>query len=339
MRDTRGKFVCHELSIINYQLSITLNYDLIMQTTSHLLMIRPVKFMFNAETAVNNAFQVADMNEDVQKKASDEFDQFVSTLKKNALDVMVIHDTPEPHTPDSIFPNNWISFHHNGTLCLYPMFAENRRLERNPEIVQIISQKFKIHKLIDFSYYENDNLFLEGTGSMVLDREHKIAYACTSARTDSKVFKDFGKTMGYKCIEFSAVDENGRPIYHTNVMMCVGEKFVVINLNSIHDREEKENVIEAIEDSKQELIKINHEQMNHFAGNMLQVKNALGEKLLVMSTQAYESLEEDQIKKLSKYNRIIHAKLNTIEAIGGGSARCMLAEIHLPEKKNVISRS
>ena len=300
-----------------------------MQTTSHLLMIRPVNFMFNAETAVNNAFQVADINEDVQKKASDEFDDFVKTLTKNYIDVTVIDDAPEPHTPDSIFPNNWISFHHNGTVCLYPMFAQNRRLERNPQIIKTISEKFKIHKLVDFSYYENENLFLEGTGSMVLDRDQRIAYACLSPRTDVKVLKDFSKTMGYKYVAFNAVDGYGRSIYHTNVMMCVAEKYVVINLNSIHDTEERESVNEAIKDSKKELIKINGDQMNHFAGNMLQVKNSLGEKLLVMSTQAYESLEDDQIKKLSKYNKIIHSKLNTIETNGGGSARCMLAEIHL----------
>jgi hypothetical protein len=304
-----------------------------MQITSHLLMIRPVNFTFNAETAVNNAFQAASENGNVQQQALQEFDELVNVLRNNGVDVTVIDDTPEPFTPDSIFPNNWISFHHNGTVCLYPMFAENRRLERNPQIIQTLTQKFKIHKSIDFSFYENEKHFLEGTGSMVLDRDDRIAYACLSPRTDEKVLKDFGKTMGYKCIIFNAVDGNDNAIYHTNVMMCVAEKYVVINLNSIHSKEEREKVMETIKDSRKDLIKISDEQMQHFAGNMLQIKNISGEKFLVMSTQAYESLEPDQIKKLSRYNKIIHSKLNTIESNGGGSARCMIAEIHLPEKE------
>jgi hypothetical protein len=304
-----------------------------MQITSHLLMIRPVNFTFNAETAVNNAFQAARENGNVQQQALQEFDELVNVLKNNGVDVTVIDDTPEPFTPDSIFPNNWISFHHNGTICLYPMFAENRRLERNSQIIQTLRQKFKIHKSIDFSFYENEKHFLEGTGSMVLDRDDRIAYACLSPRTDEKVLKDFGKTMGYKCVAFNAVDGNDNAIYHTNVMMCVAEQYVVININTIHSKEEREKVIETIKDSRKDLVKISDEQMQHFAGNMLQIKNISGEKLLVMSTQAYESLEPDQIKKLSRYNKIIHSKLNTIESNGGGSARCMIAEIHLPEKE------
>jgi hypothetical protein len=304
-----------------------------MQITSHLLMIRPVNFTFNAETAVNNAFQAASENGNVQQQALQEFDELVNVLKNNGVDVIVIDDTPEPFTPDSIFPNNWISFHHNGTVCLYPMFAENRRLERDPKIIKTLTQKFKIHKSIDFSFYENEKHFLEGTGSMVLDRDDRIAYACLSPRTDEKVLKDFGKTMGYKCVSFNAVDGNNDAIYHTNVMMCVGEKYVVINLNSIHSKQEREKVTETIKDSRKDMITISDDQMQHFAGNMLQIKNISGEKLLVMSTQAYESLEPDQIKKLSRYNKIIHSKLNTIESNGGGSARCMIAEIHLPEKE------
>ncbi|HEX4373482.1 MAG TPA: arginine deiminase-related protein [Puia sp.] len=304
-----------------------------MQITSHLLMIRPVNFAFNAETAVNNAFQAASENENVQQQALQEFDELVNVLKNNGVDVTVIDDTPEPFTPDSIFPNNWISFHHNGTVCLYPMFAENRRRERDPQIIKTLTQKFKVHKSIDFSFYENEKHFLEGTGSMVLDRDDRIAYACLSPRTDEKVLKDFGKTMGYKCVAFSAVDGNNEPIYHTNVMMCVAEKYVVINLNTIHNKDEREKVIVTIKDSRKDLVKISDEQMQCFAGNMLQIKNVSGEKLLVMSTQAFESLEPDQVKKLLRYNKIIHSKLNTIESNGGGSARCMIAEIHLPEKE------
>jgi hypothetical protein len=303
-----------------------------MQTTPHLLMIRPVNFAFNAETAVNNAFQVAGQPSDVHLSALQEFDDFVQVLQQNSVDVTVFNDSPEPFTPDSIFPNNWISFHQNGTICLYPMFAENRRRERNPEIVESIIKKFKVTKLVDFSYYETEHRFLEGTGSMVLDREKRIAYACLSPRTDEKVLKDFGKTMGYHSVAFSAVDENGQPIYHTNVMMCVAEKYVVIQLNAIHDKTERDLVADTIKDSGKDLIRISGDQMNHFAGNMLQISNKQEEKLLVMSTRAFESLEEDQKKKLARFNKIIHSKLNTIESNGGGSARCMMAEIHLPLK-------
>jgi hypothetical protein len=307
-----------------------------MQTTSHLLMIRPVNFTFNPETAVNNAFQVTGRDSNAQENAAKEFDDFVNVLASNGVDVTVINDTPEPYTPDSIFPNNWISFHSNGTVCLYPMFASNRRLERKKHVIDLIASKFRITKLIDFSYYENDNHFLEGTGSVVLDREERIAYACISPRTDRKVLQDFCKTMGYKGMVFSAVDESKKQIYHTNVMMCVAERFVLVCLDALNVRDEKDELMDAIKESGKKIIEITLEQMNHFAGNMLQVQNGDAEKLLVMSTQAYESLTEGQIKKLSQYNRIIHSKLNTIEANGGGSARCMMAEIYLHEKKETV---
>src|SRR5450432_3080553 len=257
-----------------------------MQTTSHLLMIRPVNFTFNAETAVNNAFQVAEKEGNAQENAEKEFDDFVNVLRTNGVDVTVVNDTPQPYTPDSIFPNNWVSFHSNGTVCLYPMFAANRRLERKQGVLNIISSKFKISKLIDFSYYESENHFLEGTGSMVLDREDRIAYACISPRTNKKVLQDFCKTMGYKGIAFHAVDESKQQIYHTNVMMCVAEQYVLICLDSVNIRDEKEELEKVIKQSGKKLIEITIEQMNHFAGNMLQVHNNNAEKLLVMSTQA-----------------------------------------------------
>ena len=303
-----------------------------MQTTSHLLMIRPVNFTFNSETAVNNAFQVAGRDGNAQENAAKEFDDFVNVLTTNGVDVTVVNDTPEPYTPDSIFPNNWISFHSNGTVCLFPMYASNRRQERKQHVIETISSKFKISKLIDFSYYENEDHFLEGTGSVVLDREERLAYACISPRTNKKVLQDFCKTMGYKGIVFNAVDENKNPIYHTNVMMCVAERYVIVCLDALNVRDEKEELIDVIKDSGKKIIEITLEQMNHFAGNMLQVKNNVGEKLLVMSTQAYESLSEGQLKKISQYNKIIHSKLKTIEINGGGSARCMMAEVFLPEK-------
>jgi len=296
-------------------------------------MIRPVNFTFNTETAGNNAFQVAGNDTGAQEKALREFDDFVQVLRDHDIDVTVIDDTPQPYTPDSIFPNNWISFHNDGTVCLYPMYAPNRRLERKPSVIEMVSDKFKLRNKIDFTYYEQKDLFLEGTGSMVLDRENKIAYACLSPRTDIKVLKVFCDHMGYKQIVFDAVDNHGNAIYHTNVMMCVADKYVVICLESIQRKKEKEEVMAAIKSSGKEIIEINLDQMNHFAGNMLQLNNSKDEKLLVMSTQAYESLTPKQIKKLSSYNEIVHSSLTAIETNGGGSARCMIAEVHLPVKE------
>jgi len=301
-----------------------------MQTTSHILMIRPLNFAFNAETATNNAFQVKNAEANVHVKALKEFDEFVALLRTSGVDVTVVDDTPEPNTPDSIFPNNWISFHGDGTVLLYPMYAPSRRAERKEHVLEVVDQHFLIRKKIDLSYNERDNLFLEGTGSMVLDRENRLAFACLSARTDKKVLDEFCDKMNYTAVMFRSVDQNGRPIYHTNVMMCIADKFVVICLDSIPDNKEKEEVVAAIQKTGKEMIRIDYQQLNHFAGNMLQVENGKHEKLLVMSTQAFRSLTNEQVQELSSYNRIIHAPLNTIEVNGGGSARCMMAEIHLP---------
>lgn len=303
-----------------------------MQTTSHILMIRPSAFTYNAQTAVNNAFQAESKDNDIQQKAANEFDDFVSILQQNGVDVIVTQDTPEPHTPDSIFPNNWVSFHEDGTLLLYPMYAKNRRAERKPHVLDIISQQFDIRKKIDLSTYEQKNLFLEGTGSMVLDRDKRIAYACLSPRTNANVLEDFCTKMNYKAVVFDATDENNKPIYHTNVMMCVADRYVVICLDSIRDPYQKERVETTIKESGKAIIPISLSQMNHFAGNMLQIENKKGEKLLVMSTQAYESLTPEQLKLLQFFNKIIHSSLTTIETNGGGSARCMMAEVHLPQK-------
>ena len=301
-----------------------------MQTTSHILMIQPVNFGYNAETAVNNAFQVAGNDAGAQEKAAEEFQQFVTVLRKNGVDVTVVKDTPEPYTPDSIFPNNWVSFHSDGTVMLYPMYAMNRRLERKQHVLDTIKNKFNITRQVDLSGYESENIFLEGTGSMVLDRDNKIAYACLSPRTEKKVLDDFCTKAGYKPIAFISVDENGKEIYHTNVMMCVADKYVVICLGSIRDKKEKQLVTDTINKSGKSIIDISYHQMNHFAGNMLQVENNEGEKLLVMSSQAYQSLTKEQVSELEKYNKIVHSSLTTIETNGGGSARCMMAEIHLP---------
>lgn len=300
------------------------------QTTSHLLMIRPVNFGFNAETAVNNAFQVAGNDTGAQEKALQEFDAFVHLLQQNGIDVSVVEDTPEPHTPDSIFPNNWVSFHDDGTVILYPMYAPNRRQERKPGVLATVAQKFSIKNTVDLSGHENENTFLEGTGSMVLDRENKITYACLSPRTDYFVLTEFCEKMGYTQESFDAIDQKGQPIYHTNVMMCVADNYVVICLEAIAADHEKEQVSAAIKKSGKAIIPISYEQMNYFAGNMLQVSNNNNEKLLVMSSQAYASLTKEQLAQLNGYNRIIHSSLTTIETNGGGSARCMMAEIHLP---------
>jgi hypothetical protein len=299
-----------------------------MQTTSHILMIRPVNFTFNPETAVNNAFQ-SEATANPQTQALTEFDQLVQLLRDNDVDVTVIDDTPEPFTPDSIFPNNWISFHDQGLICLYPMYAVNRRLERKPAVLQQLSQRFRMDRTIDFSSYEQEERYLEGTGSMVLDRDYKIAYACLSPRTDKTVLLDFCARTGYTPEIFTAVDSNGQAIYHTNVMMCVADRYVVACLDSLPNPGERGHFIHTVRSSRKTLIPITLPQMNRFAGNMLQIHNRTGEPLLVMSSQAYDSLTPDQIGLLTGFNRILHSPLNHIETNGGGSARCMMAEIHL----------
>ncbi|RFM26483.1 citrulline utilization hydrolase CtlX [Deminuibacter soli] len=298
-----------------------------MQTTQHILMIRPVQFTYNAQTAVNNAFQVEGAQADAQQKALGEFDRMVTLLRDNGVQVTVIDDTPEPHTPDSLFPNNWLSFHPGGTMVLYPMFAPNRRLERSEAIINRMKQEQGIANVIDLSGFEKEQRFLEGTGSMVLDRDQGIAYACLSPRTDKKVLQEFAKKLKYEPVIFHATDKNNKPIYHTNVMMCVADHYVVICLESIRDVAERSDVIATINGTEKEAVLITLDQMNHFAGNMLQVLGKDGEPLLVMSTQAYQSLTEDQLKTLENYNRIIHSDLHTIETNGGGSARCMMAEV------------
>ncbi|WP_316829717.1 citrulline utilization hydrolase CtlX [Pedobacter aquatilis] len=303
-----------------------------MQTTNHILMIRPVDFKFNEQTAENNKFQVASSQTDVQAHALQEFDGFVALLRKNDVDVTVVDDTLQPETPDSIFPNNWVSFHEDGSVYLYPMSSENRRLERRREILDGLEANFEISHISDLSFYEHQEAYLEGTGSMVLDRVNKIAYACLSIRTDVAALNNFCQLAEYKSVIFNSVDGSGFPIYHTNVMMCIGDKFAVICLDSIPNVHEKIFVSQVLQSTGKEIIEISLEQMNRFAGNMLQVANNKGESLLVMSEQAYLSLNHEQIARLEKYSRIIYAPIYTIEKNGGGSARCMLAEIHLPQK-------
>ncbi len=302
------------------------------QTTHHLLMIRPVDFKFNEQTAANNKFQVASTESDTQTQALNEFDGFVEMLRKNGVGVTVVDDTLQPETPDSIFPNNWVSFHDDGSIYLYPMFSENRRLERRKDILEGLKDKFEVNHISDLSFYEMQYAFLEGTGSMVLDRVNKIAYACLSVRTDQEVLDNFCMLTGYTPVSFQAVDSTNFPIYHTNVMMCIGDRFAVICLDSIRNEEERLAVLLRLTNSGKTIIEITLDQMNHFAGNMLQVSNSDGENLLVMSEQAFRSLNEEQLTTLEQFSRIVYAPIYAIERNGGGSARCMLAEIHLPEK-------
>lgn len=303
-----------------------------MQTTSHILMIRPARFNFNAETAVNNSFQNYSNDASIPEKALAEFDSFVKVLREHAIDVTVVQDVESPYTPDSIFPNNWISFHADGIVCLYPMFAENRRLERKPSVLDLLSEKFEIDNILDFTGQEERGLFLEGTGSMVLDRDNQLAYACLSVRTDENVLQQFCDEMGFQPVVFSALDADEFPIYHTNVMMCIADQYAVICLESIPDLAERTFIVDQILATDKKIIPISIDQMNRFAGNMLQVENGEGQKYLVMSTQAFKSLTEEQIEQITAFNEIIHSDLSVIEANGGGSARCMMAEIFLPVK-------
>ncbi|MDN5627666.1 MAG: arginine deiminase-related protein [Weeksellaceae bacterium] len=302
-----------------------------MQTTDTVLMIEPVAFGYNEQTAVNNYFQVQQEG-NVQEKALREFNSFVEKLRSKGITVITIKDTISPKTPDSIFPNNWVSFHRDGKVVLYPMFAENRRLERRQDILEQIKSQFKVEEIIDFSASERDNRFLEGTGSMIFDHDNKIAYGSVSLRLDEDLFRKFCAEFGFRPMVFHSYQTAGEerlPIYHTNVMMCVADKFVVICLDCIDDELEREKVIETIKNSGKELIEISEEQMQNFAGNMLQVHNNVGEKFLIMSQSAYRSLKPEQVAAIEKYCEIIYSDLETIETSGGGSARCMLAEVFL----------
>ncbi|WP_222931552.1 citrulline utilization hydrolase CtlX [Xanthovirga aplysinae] len=309
------------------------------QITSTIMMIRPVSFRYNEQTAVNNYYQKVLDNmspQEANAKAQQEFDTFVSKLRGVGVQVVVVNDTKEPDTPDSIFPNNWVSFHADGRVALYPMYAENRRLERRKDILQNLKEKgYELHEVIDFSGYEAEDIFLEGTGSLILDRENKIAYAALSLRTDAKILDEFCEKFEYKAVTFTAnqtVEGKRLPIYHTNVMMCVADQFAILCADSIDDDEERRKVIDTLESSNKKVIFISEEQKHQFAGNMLQVANENGEKFLVMSGAAYKSLTPDQIKEIESFCPILHSSLDTIEACGGGSARCMMAEVFLPKK-------
>lgn len=309
-----------------------------MQVTNTILMIRPVGFRMNEQTAVNNYFQekLKLTAQTINEKAQEEFDGFVKVLKLSGVDVIVIDDTKEPDTPDSIFPNNWISFHADGTVGIYPMFAENRRKERRDDILDILEEQgFTIKQIIDYTAAEREGVFLEGTGSILMDRVHKKAYCVLSGRADEELFIEFCEDFDYFPVIFNAyqtVDNQRMPIYHTNVMICMAENFAVICLDSIDDKKERKNVVDHLKTTNKEIISITEGQMHHFAGNMLQVFGNDNKRFIVMSSQAYRSLNTSQIKSIEKHCEIIHSPLDTIETCGGGSARCMMAEVFLPRK-------
>jgi hypothetical protein len=311
------------------------------QITSNILMIRPINFNFNEETAANNYYQKVIENltpEKAQEQALREFDAFVLKLRTHGINIIVIEDTPEPYTPDSVFPNNWISFHEDGLVGLYPMFAPSRRGERRPDILNQLALNFEVFDIIDFTEFEANSQYLEGTGSMVLDRANKIVYAALSDRTHATVLEEFCEKFDYTLISFIAnqtVEGHRVPIYHTNVMMCVAEEFAIICAESLDNEVEKERVFDSLIKTGKEIIEISEEQVNRFAGNMLQVRDKEGNKYLIMSTSAYQSLEIDQIKKIENHCPIIHSSLDMIEACGGGSARCMMAEVFLQPKQTI----
>ncbi|MBD3864425.1 citrulline utilization hydrolase CtlX [Olleya marilimosa] len=307
------------------------------QTTNTILMIRPVNFRMNEQTAVNNYFQEdLDLkNAEINKKAQDEFDAYVDKLRAVGVNVIVIEDKASLDTPDSIFPNNWVSFHENGDIALYPMFAENRRRERREDVFLRLEQEgFKINNIIDYTSAEDEGLFLEGTGSLLLDRVNEIAYCALSPRADEDLFIEFCEDFEYTPVVFTAnqtVDGKRLPIYHTNVMMCLAETFAVICLDTIDDKKERKNVVSNLEKNNKKVIKITEAQMHQFAGNMLQVKGKDDKLYLVMSQAAHDSLTPTQIQLIEAHCPILSSSLETIETCGGGSARCMMAEVFLPK--------
>ena len=305
------------------------------QITNTVLMVRPVRFRMNEETVVNNYFQEEmDLkNEEINRQAQQEFDAFVHKLREVGVKVIGVDDIYEQNTPDSVFPNNWITFHQNGNVAIYPMFAENRRRERREDILDKVEEEgFLIENVYDYTDAEQENIFLEGTGAMVLDRVHRKAYCALSPRADEELFIEFCEDFEYTPVIFKAyqeVDGKQVPIYHTNVMMALGENFAVVCLDTITDKSERKNLLHHLKEDKKEIISITPEQMCQYAGNMLQVQGK-DSTYLVMSDAAYNALTPQQIQTIEKYTQILHSNLETIETCGGGSARCMLAEVFNP---------
>ena len=309
------------------------------QSTSEIFMIRPKHFNFNKETAKNNHFQKEEKvlnNSQILERTLSEFEELAKKIKEKDVVVNIFDDREKIVTTDSVFPNNWISLHSDGKIYLYPMFSKNRRKEKRNDIIELYKKNgYYIDKIVDLSSYENEKKFLEGTGSMVLDRTNKICYAAISERTHNDILNTFCNESGYKPVKFKAFQshENKRTkIYHTNVMMCIADKYSIICLDAIDDIKERNHVIKQLNQTKKEIIDISEDQCNNFAGNMLQIKNKKNKKFLVMSKSAYDSLSKEQVKLITSYNEIIYSNLETIEKLGGGSARCMIAENFLTRK-------
>ncbi|MEQ1746546.1 MAG: arginine deiminase-related protein [Saprospiraceae bacterium] len=304
------------------------------QSTRHILLVRPANFGFNEETAANNAFQSRDgrLSPDaIRQMAVEEFDLFVQQLRAAGVDVLVAQDSPSPVKPDAVFPNNWATFHQEGLLITYPMFAPTRRRERDETVLQVaLDAGFRVQKRVHLEKNEDTNRFLEGTGSIIFDHQNRLAYACLSPRTDAGLLDELCQVIGYQKVVFRAVDAGGQDIYHTNVMMAMGETFVVICLDTVRDTEERQRVEHTFRETGKEIVRISLDQMNAFAGNMLQVRNNRDETLLVMSEQAFRSLLPAQVQVLERHTKLLHAPIDTIETYGGGSARCMMAEVFMP---------
>lgn len=304
------------------------------QLANTVLMIRPARFESNPETLSSNRFQgkTTATAEEQQRSALQQFEELASTLRANGIDVMVVNDTHEPHTPDSIFPNNWVSFHADGRVVLYPMEAENRRAERRMDVIERLDTDmgFQVSEIVDLSGHEDAGHFLEGTGSMVLDRTNHVAYACLSTRTHLDVLGDFAQRMDYDVVAFDAVDRDGVPIYHTNVMMNVGERIAVVCDTSIARDEQRQAVLDRLSSTGHTVIRLDFDQLDAFAGNMLELRGGDGDRVVAMSQQAFDSLRKDQVELLEQNGRIVTAVIDDIESSAGGSVRCMLAEVHLP---------
>ncbi len=300
------------------------------QQPHSLMMVRPGSFGFNEETSGSNVFQHGRGSS--AELALAEFNKTVDTLRAHDVGVMVFEDLPAPRKPDAIFPNNWISFHEDGVIVLYPMMAENRRLERQQSLIGQIQQTHRVTKVIDLTAYEQEGKFLEGTGSIVFDHVNRTAYACRSPRTNEEVLDRLCSQLGYRKIIFDAVDENGRAIYHTNVMMSVGEKFAVVCLDAIHQDEDQERILSSMAASEHRVIAISYAQMKAFCGNIIEVKNQAGEPFVLISERALSSLLPGQVHAINQFAEFITVDVLSIETVGGGGVRCMVAGVHLPLK-------
>lgn len=306
--------------------------------TDKILMVRPSNFGYNEQTAGSNSFQnqLSVSQKDINLAAQEEFDDMVILLREKGISVTVINDTSSPIKPDAIFPNNWITTHRDGSLYLFPMAAKNRQQERREDIIELLKQNYVTTKVVDLTHTESDKRYLEGTGSIVFDHPNKTAFACLSPRTEKDLFTYFCHEIGYKSIYFKATDALNNDIYHTNVMMCVGHHFAIVCLDSIENSLESEHIIRHFLDKKKELITITREQMSQFAGNMLELRNDDNKHFLVISKTAYDSLIPEQINRLNHYAEMLIVEIPTIEKVGGGSVRCMIAENFLPPKQRTI---